>query len=356
MKRPTFSITTATLGALALATGVVHGRASAKELDQFTDRLQVLRYYGGGYRDIAGAPGPERVDAVLDGRMNELLDELEHDLNDDRPETLAERDARVRHVFQHRYLPELVTPYEEWVKHDAYVPLYKVRDKGILRHRRRIRRLAHDLVHRALADHPGRRRADRSRQARPLPRAGLSVLRALSVAPHWLDRGRALPALREYGHQQEFGQLGIATGGVYSFADLASNWAGMIFFLALFDDANVEGDAHARYFERRADGSYHRVRDFHWAEWVSSDWDEALNPAALEKRTLFEKVSANLRRHPGPPTAHRTSICDDYRADPNAYLGPRRQLRPRTRYALPERAAGVAPYALDVRAICRDRP
>jgi hypothetical protein len=128
----------------------------------------------------------------------------------------------------------------------------------------------------------------------------------------------------------------------------------MSFFLALFDDVDIEGDRHARYFARNADGGYELVREFHWSEWVSPDWDEVLNPAGIPERALFDKVAANLRRRPGPPNAQRKSICELYRADPNAYLGPSRALRPRTRYALPENAAQVARYALDVRAICSD--
>ncbi len=340
---------------LTLAACLAHARASAKELDQFTDRLLVLRYYGGGYRAIAGAPGPARVDAVLDARMDELLDELERELNHGDPsDTRADRDRIVRRVFQHRFLPELVTPYEEWVKHEAHVPLYKVRDKGIFG---------------AAVDYDDVRMTWYIELSPIIQTAG--VLIGLDKLGHFLAQGfqyyehyRSLPelmsatarysAIREYGHRQELGQLGIATGGVYSFADLASNWAGLMFFLALFDDVDVEGARHARYFERRADGTYRRVRPFHWAEWVTSDWDEVLNPAAVAKRTLFEKVSANLRRRPGPLTARRNGSCDDYRADPDAYLGPRGQLRARSRYAAPERAAAVAPYALDVRVICRD--
>lgn len=341
---------------MPLAACLSSAQASAKELDQFTDRLQVLRYYAGGYRHIAGAPDPARVDAVLDARMNELLDELERELNrDGAPTSFAERDEIVRGVFQHRFLPELITPYEEWVKYHAHVPLYKVRDKGIFG---------------VAVDYDDVRMTWYIELSPIIQTAG--VLIGIDKLGHFLAQGfqyyehyRSLSprmpanaryhAIREHGHRQELGQLGVATGGVYSFADLASNWDGMTFFLALFDDVDVEGARHARYFERRADRAYHRVREFHWSEWVTSDWDEVLNPAATQQRTLFEKISTNLRRRPGPPAPGRNGICDDYRADPNAFLGPRGPLRARSRYAVPERAATVAPYALDVRVICRDR-
>ena len=328
------------------------GRALAKELDQFTDRLRVLHYYAGGYREIEDAPGPAQVDAVLDARMNQLLDELARELFDARVETPDERDEAVRRIFQHRYLPELITPYEEWVKHEAPVPLYKVRDKGIYGHA-----VDYDDM-----------RLTWFIELSPIVRAG-GVLVGIDKLGHFLAQGfqyyeryreldRTLPEaprypmIRQYGHEQELKQLGIATGGVYSYADLASNWSGMLFFLALFDDVAAEGQTHARFFDRDENGNYRRVRDFYWAEWITSDWDEVLNPAAIEKRPLFEKVVTNLKRRPGPKGARRKSICEDYRDDPAAFLGPHRELRPRSSYTLPDQAERIAPYSVDVRAIC----
>jgi hypothetical protein len=162
-----------------------------------------------------------------------------------------------------------------------------------------------------------------------------------------------LADVRFRGHLQEFGQLGVATGGVYSFADLAANWAGMTFFMALFEDANVEGQVHARYFARSDDGSYRRVRDFHWAEYATSDWDEVLNPTGAETRALYDKVARNLWRK--QPSGDE-SICEHYRDDPAGSLGPSKPLLPRERYTAAEAGRHVAPFALDVREICRKRP
>ncbi|HEX4353058.1 MAG TPA: hypothetical protein VHZ95_09095, partial [Polyangiales bacterium] len=108
--------------------------AQAKEIDQFTDRWAVLRYYAGGYRSIPNAPGPKQVDAVLDARMNWLLDRLGDRLRETPPHSLDERDELVRRTFMHPLLPELVTPYEEWATAEAQIPLYWVRDKGIYGH------------------------------------------------------------------------------------------------------------------------------------------------------------------------------------------------------------------------------
>jgi hypothetical protein len=158
-------------------------------------------------------------------------------------------------------------------------------------------------------------------------------------------------AVRAYGHEQEVGQLGIATGGVYSPADLAANWAGMLFFMALFDDMQLETARHARYIARDAHGRYRRARDFHWSEWVSADWDEVQNPTRIEQRVLFDKVKTNFSRPQGAPGSHAPSICDEYRAGPKAFVGSF-TAPSRSHYALAERGRAVAPYALDIRELC----
>jgi hypothetical protein len=337
------------LGALCCVCAVAH----AKEIDQFTDRLSVLGYYAGGYRAISGAPGPEEIDRLLDARMDQLLDRLAARLRQTAANSGGARDQLVREVFQHRYLPELVTPYEEWIEAEARVPLYRVRDKGIYGN-------AVDFDDMRMAWYMG--------LSGTLQVAG--VLMGVDKLGHFIGQGfqyyeryRHLDpnlseparwaAVRERGHLQELGQLGIATGGVYSYADLAANWQGMLFFMALFDDVKLEGQQHARYLVRAEDGTYRRVRDFHWAEYVTADWDEVLNPTGIERRELYDKIVDNFWRKAGPK---RQSICDQYRADPEGFLGPQRTIRPRASYATPSAGTRVAPYSLDVQAICRMPP
>ena len=353
MNRRIFESAGAALALLVCLTGT----AAAKELDQFTDRLLELRYYDYGYRKVRGAPRPREIDALLDARMNELLDDLLENLREDMPQTAAERDELVREVFQHPYLPTLITPYEEWVKHEAPVPLYKVRDKGIFGH---------------AVDYDDMRMTWYIELSPILQVSG--VLMGIDKLGHFLAQGftyygqyqqlrATLPsnvcaaAIRELGHEQEFGQLGIATGGVYSFADLAANWAGMMFFLALFEDIDVEGVKHARYFERGGPQGYRRVRDFHWSEYVTPDWDEVLNPAAAAKKKLADKVADNMNRRPAPKSEDvpRLSICEHFLENPPAFLGRNTQLMRRTAYALPGAAALVAPYPIDVRVMCDGR-
>ena len=332
---------------------LVSARASAKELDQFTDRLRVLAYYAGGYRSIPGAPSPAQVDGILDGRMNWLLDKLAATLQREKPRTVAERDDSVRGVFQHGYLAELITPYEEWVKHEAPVPLYKVRDKGIYGHTVDYSdmRLTWYIELSPIIQVSG--------VTMGLDKLGHYLAQGFQYYEHWkqldpqLSAAARAQAVRVYGHEQEVGQLGIATGGVYSPADLAANWAGMLFFMALFDDLHFENARHARYIDRDSHGRYQRVRDFHWSEWVSADWDEVQNPTLIERRVLFDKVQANFLRPQAAPGRQAPSICDEYRANPSAFVGAF-TAPSRSRYALPERGRAAAPYALDIRHLCAE--
>jgi len=312
----------------------------------------VLGYYAGGYAKLPGAPGPEAVDRVLDTRMNELLDQLAEKLRDRRPRSLAEREVLLREVFQHRFLAELITPYEEWVKHEAPVPLYKVRDKGIYGH---------------AVDYDDVRMTWYIELSPTIQIAGVTI--GIDKLGHFLAQGfsylqlvRSLPksyshaqrmaAVRRLGHQQEYRSLGVATTGIYSFADLAANWDGLSFYLALFDRVVDGGREHAPYFERAADGRYRKVRDFHWAEWLTPDWDEVLNPSAAESLTFFRKIEDNFRRETAARESHPASICDQYRAQPQHFLAGEPALRPRGSYALPAAAARAVPYALDVKRIC----
>jgi hypothetical protein len=339
------------LGSLWLCLGIAHGVA-AKEPDQFSDRLRILRYYAGEYGTL-GTPGPRQVEAVLDAEMNRLLQRLAQKLAVETASNEARRQALVKQTFQHPYVPELVTPYEEWAKREAELPLYKVRDKGIYG-----RAVNYDDV-----------RMTWYIELSPIIQVA-GVLIGLDKLGHFLAQGwdyylhyqRLAPQLtaaeratsiRELGHRQETGQLGLATGGIYSIADLAANWQGMLFFRSLFDDVDEPGAKHAHFFGLDAQGHYRRVRDFHWAEWVSPDWDELLNPSRLQSAEFYRKVVDNVQKR-APERPDEPSICEQYRRSPSAFLGPAAE-RPhaqRAAYSIEVKARQVAPYALDVGEIC----
>ena len=347
MKRQRFNV----LGTLLVLGLLSPPLVAAKEVDQFSDRLRILEFYAGGYRTIAGAPSPERMQGVLDDKMNALLDELAARLAQD---TTANEDGRIAHarkVFQHPLLAELITPYEEWANHEPQLAVYRVRDKGIYGYA-----LDYDDV-RITWYIPLSPTIQVQGTLIGLDKLGHFLAQGFEYAEHYhsLDSGLLVPEraalVREYGHEQEVAQLGLATGGIYSVADLASNWSGMLFFLSLFDDVRVEQEQHARFFARDKGGVFRRVRDFHWSEWVTSDWDEALNPSRMDKRVMFDKVVKNFWRPSGAPGSTAPSICDDYRRDPAAFLG---HIQPptRSRYSLPEKLQAIAPFPIDVKRIC----
>lgn len=324
--------------------------ARAKELDQFSDRRWQLAYYVGGYRALEGAPGPAQIDGTLDAEMNRLLRELEEELNDAEPEDELDRVRCIQRIFQHPLLAELVTPYEEWLRLKAPVPLYRVRDKGIWGHgvdyddmrlswyieASPILQLAGVMIG---VDKPGHFLAQ-----------GFQYYRRYRGLPRSWSEAQKLAALRHYGHEMETGNLGVATTGVYSFADLAANWQGFLFHRALFEDVEQDSVQHAAYFRMDAKGRYHLARPFRWAEWVTSDWDEALNPAHAQERPLYDKLVENFWRRPGHGA--RPSICEEYLSDPQAFLGPARLLWPRSKYAEVRSDGSAAGYPIDVTRIC----
>lgn len=78
-----------------------------------------------------------------------------------------------------------------------------------------------------------------------------------------------------YGTKTEQGGVGFQTSGALSFADLAANYDGYLFF------AELIGGPHP-YFVREGDRLV-QVRPFRAEEWVNHDWDELLNPNVYRK-------------------------------------------------------------------------
>jgi hypothetical protein len=103
-----------------------------------------------------------------------------------------------------------------------------------------------------------------------------------------------------------------------------------------------------------AKGRYHLTRPFHWAEWVTPDWDEALNPAHAKERPLYDKLVENFWRRPG--RGARPSVCEDYIADPQGFLGPTGLLWPRSKYAEVRSDGSAEGYPIDITQICSQRP
>lgn len=110
--------------------------------------------------------------------------------------------------------------------------------------------------------------------------------------------GRGEGDVVEWGTQTERAYWGLGTTGIFSFADLAANYAGYRFYAGLLDEGSV--------VVRGDDGCFAQARPFAWSEWVTEDFDEVLNPSSYRPSRLRA-----LRQY---LLENRDSICPAYRA------------------------------------------
>ncbi|MEK7689889.1 MAG: hypothetical protein AAB425_02600 [Bdellovibrionota bacterium] len=103
-----------------------------------------------------------------------------------------------------------------------------------------------------------------------------------------LSENDRIESLRELGYEQESGYLGLGTDGVFSRADLASNWAGFEFWDALFD-----GDQAYFRFSRQ-NRTWVQTRTFAFRDFVTPAWDEYLNPPLVRSRAMQLKLQQNI--------------------------------------------------------------
>jgi hypothetical protein len=148
--------------------------------------------------------------------------------------------------------------------------------------------------------------------------------------------GADVPAAVAWATGTENGSLGLGVSQVFSFADLAADWAGLQFHLGLLGPDSVA--------QRGPDGCVTRTRPWDWTAIVTDDWDEVASPSVYAPA-----VAAAILRH---LDAHRDEICADYaRWGTDAYRdGLARRLAQRPEYAsilAPER---TDPFRLD--ALC----
>jgi hypothetical protein len=283
--------------ALAVACALAISTASsAREVDQFTDRLFQLEH-------LADAT------PVLDARVDAMLQQLVVRLDTVRPTSRAGRDKIVYDMFQggsNEVLSQLRTPYEDWATHDADVERFHVDHRGVygasvnfddmglgwyidiapvIRMGRRligVDKLGHFFGQGWFYYH----RYQEIREAEP------------HVTAEEIDH-RVLA----YGRSLESTYLGLTGTGVYSFGDMAANWQGLRFYLVLFEGP-------APYVTRSANGMYQVVRKFHFADYVTDSWDEVQNPSRPRTDGMYDKVAGYLRAH----------VCRDYRRDPARFM------------------------------------
>ena len=110
-------------------------------------------------------------------------------------------------------------------------------------------------------------------------------------------RGRRPERAQEWGIASELGQYGLLTSGVFSFADLAANWQGYLFYVGLLEPGSA--------FEVGEGGCVGQTRPFRWREWLSDAMDEVVNPSVFRKG-VGEGVQEHL-------ALHADAVCADYR-------------------------------------------
>ncbi|PTL83644.1 hypothetical protein [Vitiosangium sp. GDMCC 1.1324] len=102
-----------------------------------------------------------------------------------------------------------------------------------------------------------------------------------------LPEREALERMIRYGVGTEYGPLGLAATGVFSFGDLEANYQGFRFYRSLCQEKNPR-------ILKTAEG-WRLLRLFDWREYVSPRFDESYNNSAFTPKRWSE-VRANLRR------------------------------------------------------------
>ncbi len=105
-----------------------------------------------------------------------------------------------------------------------------------------------------------------------------------------------------YGTRTEIGHLGFLTTGIFSYADLAANYAGFLFFSRLAAPAAECGNG--CHLAVRDDLSIAWNTPFLASDYVTVDWDEWLN------RSIYNSgVSRAVRRYLGD---YHENLCAEY--------------------------------------------
>lgn len=98
--------------------------------------------------------------------------------------------------------------------------------------------------------------------------------------------GRDLERAVDWGTRTERGLWGLGTTGVFSYADLAANYDGALFYVGLLGPDSV--------VQRDASGCVRQVRGFSWAERIDWRYDEVLNPSVF-RASLVEELAAAVQ-------------------------------------------------------------
>jgi hypothetical protein len=97
---------------------------------------------------------------------------------------------------------------------------------------------------------------------------------------------------------------GYFTTGVFSNADIVSNYEGWRFYQSLFRDDVIDGKS--AILGKNSEG-YFQQRPFTWADHINPYWDEALNPS-YNVKSLNKRLRQSIEK-----------MCPEYHANPEYY-------------------------------------
>jgi hypothetical protein len=100
-------------------------------------------------------------------------------------------------------------------------------------------------------------------------------------------QGGTLAEILELGTVEENTFYGLAASGIKSYADMASNYSGYLFWKNVTDGTNP-------YFIC-TNGSWQQARQFNWNDYVNPAWDEALNCSEYLTTTMQAVIDRNVR-------------------------------------------------------------
>lgn len=110
------------------------------------------------------------------------------------------------------------------------------------------------------------------------------------------DDGRHVPKAIRWSTGTENGILGLGISQVFSYGDLAANYAGMQFYQGLLSKESVVQRDHA--------GCLTQVEPWDWNDWITDEWDEVANPSVYTP-----KVTVAVKKY---LETNREQVCADY--------------------------------------------
>ena len=88
----------------------------------------------------------------------------------------------------------------------------------------------------------------------------------------------------------ERGIFGLATSGVYSFADLVANYNGMVFWKNIFEQYDY---IDSPYF-KCVDNQWKQIKSFDWSDYIDASWDEGINCSAYRNKHFHNSIQKSL--------------------------------------------------------------